>query len=126
MLSFATSHPIVNSPNRKLIDRQCYQMKTKPPATTGNHRHHPAPSAICYNYRVNRTKRQMAPTTYRTQIASDRRAAARERVTAAVACDNARIEAMYTDEYAWSRRARSLPRELVVYPELDFSRAARG
>jgi hypothetical protein len=68
----------------------------------------------------------MAPTTYRAQIASDRRAAARERVTADVACDNARIEAMYTDEYAWSRRARSLPRELVVYPELDFSRAARG
>jgi hypothetical protein len=65
-------------------------------------------------------------TTYRTQIASDRRAAARERVTAAVACDNARIEAMYTDEYAWSRRARTLPRELVVYPELDFSLAARG
>jgi len=66
-------------------------------------------------------------TTYHTQIASDRKAAARERVTiAAVARDNARIEAMYTDEYAWSRRARSLPRELVVYPALDFSRAARG
>jgi hypothetical protein len=68
----------------------------------------------------------MAPTTYRAQIASDRRAAARERITAVVARDNARIEAMYTDEYAWSRRARSLPRELVVYPDLDFARVARG
>jgi hypothetical protein len=68
----------------------------------------------------------MAPTAYRTQIASDRKAAARERITAAVASDNARIEAMYTDEYAWSRRARSLPRELVVYPDLDFARVARG
>jgi len=68
----------------------------------------------------------MAPSTYRTQIASDRRAAARERVTAAVARDNARIGAMYTDEYAWSRRARRLPRELVVYPDLDFARVARG
>ena len=82
--------------------------------------------APCYNYRVNRTKRQMA-TTYRTQIASDRKAAARERVTvAAVARDNARIEAMYSDEYAWDRRARSLPRELVIYPDLDFARVARG
>jgi hypothetical protein len=68
----------------------------------------------------------MAPTAYRTQIASDRRAAARERITAVVARDNARIEAMYTDEYAWARRARSLPRELVVYPDLDFARVARG
>ena len=68
----------------------------------------------------------MAPSTYRAQIASDRRAAARERVTATVARDNARIERMYTDEYAWSRRARTLPRELVVYPDLDFARVARG
>jgi hypothetical protein len=65
-------------------------------------------------------------TTYRAQIASDRKAAARERVTATIASDNARIGAMYTDEYAWARRARSLPRELVIYPDLDFSRAARG
>jgi len=69
----------------------------------------------------------MAPSTYRTQIASDRRAAARERATVAhVARDNARTSALYTDEYAWSRRARSLPRDLVVYPDLDFARAARG
>jgi len=69
----------------------------------------------------------MAPTAYRTQIASDRRAAARERVTvAAVARDNARIEALYSDAYAWSRRARTLPRDLVVYPDLDFARVARG
>ena len=90
---------------------------------TGTPQH---PTATCYNYRVNRTKRQMA-TTYHAQIRADRRAAARERVTvAAVARDNARIEAMYTDEYAWARRARSLPRELVVYPDLDFARVARG
>jgi hypothetical protein len=68
----------------------------------------------------------MAPSTYRTQIASDRKAAARERGTATVARDNARIGRMYTDEYAWDRRARSLPRELVVYPDLDFARVARG
>lgn len=63
---------------------------------------------------------------YRAQVAADRRAAARERASARIAADNARIQDMYTDGYALRRARRNLPTDMVVYPDLDFKRGGRA
>jgi hypothetical protein len=68
----------------------------------------------------------MANQAYRAQILKDRREAAKERRQAEVSGDNDRIELIYADCYAISKHAalkaanRTLPRDLVVYPDLDL------
>ena len=81
---------------------------------------------MCYNV-GDSLPPPMAPTTYQAQIAQDRRAAARERRNSGISADNARIERLYDDGYAFRKhevrknsKRDTLPMEMVVYPDLDL------